>query len=53
MHLLDTADHGFKVQKRSRPSAEDAFAEMARVVGEWTTSEQALMSGGQMAGKRE
>jgi hypothetical protein len=53
LHLLDTADHGFKVQKRSRPSEEDVFAEMARVVGEWTTSEQALMSGGQMTGKRE
>jgi hypothetical protein len=42
LHLLDTADHGFKVRKRSRPSEEDVFAQMARVVSEWTTSEQAL-----------
>jgi hypothetical protein len=53
LHLLDTADHGFKVQKRSRSSEEDVFVEMARVINEWTTSEQALISGGQMAGKRE
>jgi hypothetical protein len=37
LHLLDTADHGFKVRKRSRPSEEDVFAQMARVVGEWAT----------------
>lgn len=36
LHLLDTADHGFKVLKRSRKSDEDVFVEMARVVGEWT-----------------
>jgi hypothetical protein len=35
LHLLDTADHGFKVQKRSRTSGEDVFAEMARVVSDW------------------
>jgi predicted alpha/beta-hydrolase family hydrolase len=45
LHLLDTADHGFKVQKRSRPSEEDVFVEMARVINEWTTSEQALSPG--------
>jgi predicted alpha/beta-hydrolase family hydrolase len=45
LHLLDTADHGFKVQKRSRPSEEDVFVEMARVTNEWTTSEQALSPG--------
>jgi hypothetical protein len=37
LHLLDTADHGFKVQKRSRQSDEDVFVEMARVVKEWAS----------------
>jgi hypothetical protein len=40
LHLLDTADHGFKVQKRARKSEENVFVEMARVVGEWTTNGQ-------------
>ena len=35
LHLLDTADHGFKVLKRSRKTDEDVFVEMARVVNEW------------------
>lgn len=35
LHLVDTADHGFKVLKRSRETKEDVFAEMARVVKEW------------------
>jgi predicted alpha/beta-hydrolase family hydrolase len=35
LHLLDTADHGFRVLKRSRKSEEDVFVEMARVVKEW------------------
>ena len=35
-HLLDTADHSFKVLKRSRSTAEDVYDELARVVGEWT-----------------
>jgi hypothetical protein len=35
LNLLDTADHGFRILKRSRKSAEDVFAEMARVVREW------------------
>lgn len=35
LHLLDTADHSFKVLKRTRQSAEDVFAEMARVTSEW------------------
>ena len=35
LHLLDTADHGFKVLKRSRKTAEDVFVEMARVVNGW------------------
>jgi predicted alpha/beta-hydrolase family hydrolase len=35
LHLLDTADHGFRTLKRSRASTEDVFVEMARVVGTW------------------
>ncbi len=34
-HLLDTADHSFKILKRTRTSAEDLFDEMARVTNEW------------------
>jgi hypothetical protein len=32
LHLLDTADHGFHVLKRTRESQEDVFVEAARVV---------------------
>ena len=35
LHLLETADHGFKILKRTRTSAEDVFDEMARVTAEW------------------
>jgi predicted alpha/beta-hydrolase family hydrolase len=38
LHLLDTADHGFRVLKKTRKSAEDVFAEMARVLKDWTLS---------------
>lgn len=31
LHWLDTADHGYKILKRSRKSSEDVFEEMARV----------------------
>ena len=34
LHLLDTADHGFKVLKR-RKTEEDVFVEMARVLSGW------------------
>src|SRR5215475_99333 len=37
LHPLDTADHGFKILKRSRASAEDVFVEMARVVRDWAS----------------
>lgn len=37
LHLLDTADHSFKILKRTRQSSEDVFAEMARVVRDWAT----------------
>lgn len=35
LHLLDTADHSYKILKRTRQSSEDVFAEMCRVVREW------------------
>jgi uncharacterized protein len=31
LHWLDTADHGYRVLKRTRESSEDVFDEMARV----------------------
>jgi predicted alpha/beta-hydrolase family hydrolase len=31
LHWLETADHGFKILKRSRQSAEDVYQEAARV----------------------
>ena len=31
LHWLETADHGYKILKRSRTSAEDVFDELARV----------------------
>jgi len=37
LHLLDTADHGFRILKRSRKSEEDVFVEMARVAREWAS----------------
>jgi len=37
LHLLDTADHGFRTLKRSRKSEEDVFVEMARIVREWAS----------------
>src|SRR5215510_5199873 len=37
LHPLDTADHGFRILKRSRKSEEDVFVEMARIVREWAS----------------
>jgi uncharacterized protein len=37
LHLLDTADHSFKILKRTRQNPEDVFDELARVTAEWTT----------------
>ena len=37
LHLLDTADHGFRTLKRTRKSEEDVFVEMARALREWLT----------------
>lgn len=35
LHLIDTANHGYKILKKSRTSDEDVFAEMARVLEAW------------------
>jgi predicted alpha/beta-hydrolase family hydrolase len=40
LHLLDTADHSYKVLKRTRESKEDVFAEMARVIKDWLARKQ-------------
>jgi hypothetical protein len=31
LHWLDTADHGYRILKRSRGTEEDVFDEMARI----------------------
>ncbi len=38
LHKIDTANHGYKVLKKTRVSTEDVFAEMARVLSEWARS---------------
>ncbi|HEV8591872.1 MAG TPA: alpha/beta family hydrolase [Pyrinomonadaceae bacterium] len=38
LHLVDTADHSYKILKKTRKSGEDVFAEMARVTKEWVTA---------------
>ncbi|HKX83703.1 MAG TPA: alpha/beta family hydrolase [Pyrinomonadaceae bacterium] len=35
LHLLDTADHSYKILKKTRKSDEDVFGEMARVTRAW------------------
>lgn len=35
LHLLDTADHSFKILKRTRTNTEDVFDELSRVTAEW------------------
>ena len=42
LHLLDTADHSYKILKKSRESSEDVFAEMARVTRGWARTETRL-----------
>jgi predicted alpha/beta-hydrolase family hydrolase len=37
LHLLDTADHSFKILQRSRQSPEDVYQETARIFQQWTT----------------
>lgn len=38
LHTLDTADHSYKILKKTRESSEDVFAEMARMTGDWVNS---------------
>jgi len=35
LHLIDTANHSYKVLKKTRTSDEDVFVEMARTAREW------------------
>ena len=35
LHVLDTADHSYKILKKTRTSDEDVFVEMARVMRDW------------------
>jgi len=35
LHLIDTANHSYKVLKKTRASDEDVFVEIARVVRDW------------------
>ncbi len=37
LHLIHTADHGFKILKRTRESDEDVYDEMTRVLVDWTS----------------
>jgi hypothetical protein len=38
LHRVETADHSFKILKRRRQSTEDVYAEMARILVQWTRS---------------
>jgi len=38
LHLLNTANHSYKILKKTRTSAEDVFVEMARVARAWADS---------------
>ncbi|HTH50767.1 MAG TPA: alpha/beta family hydrolase [Pyrinomonadaceae bacterium] len=38
LHKIDTANHSYKILKRTRTSTEDVFTEMARVTREWIAS---------------
>jgi predicted alpha/beta-hydrolase family hydrolase len=40
LHLLHTADHSFKILKRSRKSTENIYQETARIFQHWTTQLQ-------------
>ncbi len=35
LHLIDTANHSYKILKKTRKSDEDVFAEIARVTRDW------------------
>jgi uncharacterized protein len=38
LHKIETANHGYKVLKKTRTSTEDVFDEMARVTSDWACS---------------
>jgi hypothetical protein len=38
LHVVETADHGFKVLKRSRTSDEPVLTELARIIAIWTAA---------------
>lgn len=38
LHLIDTANHSYKILKKTRTSTEDVFTEMARTTSEWLSS---------------
>ncbi|HUR97210.1 MAG TPA: alpha/beta family hydrolase [Pyrinomonadaceae bacterium] len=38
LHLLETADHSFKILKRTRQSTEDVFDEISRVTAGWAAT---------------
>ena len=38
LHLIDTANHSYKILKKTSMSSEDVFTEMARVTRDWTNS---------------
>lgn len=38
LHVVDTADHGFKVLKRARGSDEPVVSELARTIAAWTSA---------------
>lgn len=38
LHWLDTADHGFKILKRTRQSTQDVYSEAARITASWVGS---------------
>lgn len=38
LHFIDTANHSYKILKKSRTSDEDVFAEMARVTRDWSNN---------------
>lgn len=40
LHLIDTADHGYKILKRTRISGENVFAELGRKINEWIGENQ-------------
>ncbi|HEY9182170.1 MAG TPA: alpha/beta family hydrolase, partial [Gammaproteobacteria bacterium] len=46
LHWLETADHGYRVLKRTRTSTESVFDEMARVARAFMTDDRTIASTG-------